>query len=212
MTTTLVVGDVHGCSYELKQLLEKIQPDKTILVGDLFTKGPDPGGVWTLIQKHHMLAVKGNHDEWVLQQLNKNPSHQVIKALNQSKGQWLTWLQQLPLFLELEGYIIVHAGLHPSGSLAKTTQAMALNMRRWPEETPESTPWHEQYQGNKGVIFGHDAKQGLVYKEKDGKAFLIGLDSGCVYGNQLSGFIVEQQQIVQVRAKKIYCPIKSPST
>jgi metallophosphoesterase superfamily enzyme len=38
----LFVGDVHGCAYELKKLLKKVQPTRVILLGDLFSKGPDP--------------------------------------------------------------------------------------------------------------------------------------------------------------------------
>ena len=59
---TLIIGDVHGCSFELRKMISVVLPSKVILVGDLFTKGPDPKGVWDLIQKHKMKAVLGNHD------------------------------------------------------------------------------------------------------------------------------------------------------
>ena len=62
---TLIIGDVHGCSVELQKMISVVQPSKTILVGDLFTKGPDPKGVWTLIQKQlansMIISVKEGH-------------------------------------------------------------------------------------------------------------------------------------------------------
>ena len=146
MAKTLVVGDVHGCSVELEELIHQVQPTTIILVGDLYTKGPDPLGVWSLIQQYKIEAVLGNHDEWLIAQVEKNPHHQIIQALNHSQSNWLDWLKNRPLFIEKQGYIIVHAGLHPSGSLEKTTKKMALFMRHWPQDTPECKPWHESYQ------------------------------------------------------------------
>ena len=63
---TLFVGDVHGCAEELKRLLKKARADRVILLGDLFTRGPDPRGVWKLIEKWEAEAVLGNHDQAVL--------------------------------------------------------------------------------------------------------------------------------------------------
>ena len=80
---TLFVGDVHGCSRELKKLLKKTRPTRVILVGDLFTKGPDPAGVWKLIRKHDAEAVLGNHDIAVLDQHapgDLTPGVSVLKA------------------------------------------------------------------------------------------------------------------------------------
>ena len=54
---TLIVGDVHGCSIELGEMIRKTQASRIILVGDLFTKGPDPIGVWNLIQKYHIQST-----------------------------------------------------------------------------------------------------------------------------------------------------------
>ncbi len=51
MGRTLFVGDVHGCADELDKLLRKARPTRVVLLGDLFTKGPDPRGVWSLIRE-----------------------------------------------------------------------------------------------------------------------------------------------------------------
>ena len=69
---TLFVGDVHGCAEELKELLAIARPNRTIFIGDLFTKGPQPRVVWEIIQQTNALAVLGNHDAFVLQQQPPN--------------------------------------------------------------------------------------------------------------------------------------------
>ena len=48
MSSTWVVGDIHGCAEELAELVDAIalQPeDRFLSVGDLYHRGPDPLGV-----------------------------------------------------------------------------------------------------------------------------------------------------------------------
>jgi predicted phosphodiesterase len=206
---TLVIGDVHGCARELQKLLENVQPTRVILVGDLFTKGPDPIGVWKLIQSYSMQAVLGNHDVWLLKiisgEVKPRPKHmRIVELLNKHAIGWDKWLMARPLFLELASFTVVHAGLHPSGSLEKTSTEMAILMRQWPMDKLNAPHWHEQYTGDRGVIFGHDARQGLVYTRRGGKPFLIGLDTGCVYGKKLTGYLLENDELFQVSAAQIY--------
>lgn len=227
---TLVVGDVHGCADELDRLVREVQPERVVLVGDLFTKGPDPAGVWAQIVEGGWTAVLGNHDERLLKIVDGlRPRDEegagTVAALNRSdpvagrdpsdqarfpalEPGWLAWLRALPLFLEVEGFTVVHAGLHPSGALKATTRQMALCMRRWPDDRDPANPfWYQVYQGARRVIFGHDAVRGLVRVERDGAPWVIGLDTGCVYGGKLSGYLPTEDRVVQVPARRAYCPI-----
>jgi len=52
------------------------------------------------------------------------------------------------------------------------------------------------------LVFGHDAPGGLVLKKRRGKPYLVGLDSGCVYGNALSAYILEEARIVQTASRQ----------
>src|SRR5678816_691324 len=171
---TLVVGDVHGCRRELEALLDDAAPDRAWLVGDLYTKGPDPGGVWQLIRERTLHAVLGNHDERLLQVIdgrrtNDDGARRVIAQLDAVDRDrvWLHWLRELPLFAEPfepepNPWTVVHASLHPTGALHLTTREMALSWRRWPDNRGSAPPWHEVYSGDRRVLFGHDARQGLV--------------------------------------------------
>ena len=61
------------------------------------------------------------------------------------------------------------------------------------------------------VVYGHDAKAGLKVADGDGakgRRYAFGLDSGCIYGRQLSALVIEsgpkgvKHSIVQVDCKK----------
>lgn len=182
---TLIVGDVHGCAEELRRLVKKADPDRVILVGDLFSRGPDPRGVWALIKAHDMEAVLGNQDEVVLNRWRKG---------EQLPKKAFKWLARRPLWLELDGIIVVHAGLHPKG-LRRTRRAHALEMRDW-----KGKAWFKRWKGPELVVHGHDARRGLV----DRRPRTLGLDTGCVRGGRLTGYLVEEDRIISVRARQAY--------
>jgi hypothetical protein len=128
-----------------------------------------------------------------------------MERLTEADPTWAEWLRDLPLFIEeVSGFTVVHASLHPTGDLPQTTRAMALFWRRWPEDQPDGRPWHQVYAGERRVLFGHDARGGLVRIERKGIPWLIGLDTGCVYGGKLSGYIPEADRLVQVDARRAY--------
>ena len=185
---TLFVGDVHGCSMELESLLAKTCPTRVILLGDIFTKGPHPRNVWKLIKKYNMEAVLGNHDVRTIQ---KNRPLLPDKAIE--------WLRHLPLFMQGPSWIAVHGGINPSGP---TLRDEAIYMRRWPNEAKGNSFWWEGYRGSKLVIYGHDAKRRL----QDHRPYTLGLDSGCVYGFSLTGYLLEEDRVYQIPASTSYCP------
>ena len=206
--STLFVGDVHGCAEELAAMVEQAGGAQIVLVGDLFLKGPDPAGVWALLRDHGMASVLGNHDDRLLKVVDGASDHRgartCIDVLDASDPGWLPWLRGCPLFLEAAGFTVVHAALHPSGDLARTTRDTALYLRRWPDDEEGQPFWWKVYEGTRHVVFGHDARRGLIQIERDGQLHLLGLDTGCVYGGQLSGWLVEEQRLIQVPAKAVY--------
>ena len=70
---TLVIGDIHGCSFALDRLLQAVAPsgdDRIITLGDYVDRGPDSKGVLDrLIALHRtgmLVALLGNHEEMML--------------------------------------------------------------------------------------------------------------------------------------------------
>ena len=207
---TLFVGDVHGCAAELSLLLDRAASDRVILVGDLFTKGPDPVGVWRLIQEHRAAAVLGNHDDLVLRTWDHPAPPPSVRALRAGAPEVQPWLAALPLTLRGPGWLTIHAGVNPTLGAAGTTRDQALLLRRWPDDRDLENPfWYDAgWAGPETVVFGHDARRGLVRREVGGRPVAIGLDTGCVYGGSLSGWLMEEDRILQVPAARVYRPVK----
>lgn len=198
MTRTLFVGDVHGCADELRLLLRTAAAERVILLGDLFTKGPDPRGVWDLIREQGAVGILGNHDAAMLARPRRDRSPLPRRA-------W-AWLESLPLMRKGDAaggrsWRAVHGGLHPHRGASGTTREMALTLRRFPDDREQAHPfWWQDYRRRRLVLYGHDARRGLV----DRRPWTLGLDTGCVYGGALSGYLLEEDRLLQVPARRIY--------
>ena len=215
---TLFIGDVHGCAREFEQLLSELafrrDTDRLYLTGDAFTRGPDPAGVWRLIQDTGARMVLGNHDyrlpDRLRQHLSGTPMptrwrahEQTMEALAPVADSLIPWLESLPLRIDEPGFLLVHAGINPVKGIKGTTTDEFLVIRTWPPVDSIVGPrWHDAYDpSGKLIIFGHDAPGGLVIKRRDdGSPYVIGLDSGCIYGGQLSGYVLEEDRVVQVES------------
>lgn len=180
------MGNVHGCSRELTRLLRKARPTRVILVGDLFTKGPDPRGVWKTIQKWRCEAVLGNHDASVLH--SWKPGRELPRKA-------FRWLKNRPHMIRERSFIAVHAGVNPERP-KRTSPRQAMFLRDW----KRSRPWWESYTGRRLVVHGHHAREGLL----DRRPNVLGLDTNCVGGGRLTGYLFEKDQVVSVRARAAY--------
>ena len=210
---TIVVGDLHGCYDELRDLLDKVRfssEDRVVSVGDLVTKGPKNREVLELFMTDlHFSAIIGNHDLALRRRWNgekfklkpsQKPTHKELKA---DKEKYVGYFNQLPFMIDLGSHLVVHAGLRPGVALhSQTTEDLTELRSIGPDRTQrDGTPWYEAYDGDKVVLFGHWPSS----KPRRGKK-AIGLDTGCVYGHRLTAFIVETGELVSVRARKSYDP------
>ncbi|CAK9102119.1 unnamed protein product [Durusdinium trenchii] len=226
----VVVGDVHGCSDELKDLLEASQfhpsLDELVFVGDLIGKGPSPEEVVRIARKYSAKAVQGNHEYNLLQWRKRggilpDPEGRIkeryaatVKGLEEDE--W-DWLESLPLKLQLDlpqsplPVMVVHAGLVPGVSIEQQEPENLVNLRRASKQYDAGGGgWARHWRGPMQVIFGHDARRGLQREP-----FAIGLDTGAVYGDELTALLLpknldrslahlEPQHFAQVRARRAY--------
>ena len=186
MGRTLIVGDVHGCAQELDRLLQAARPKRVVLVGDLFTRGPDPRGVWDLIEEWGAEAVLGNHDAKVLEQWT--PGGRLPRRAHR-------WLRARPHLMVSRRLAISHAGVRPTGRLRDTPRAQAVGLCRLPR--PGGQRWWDHYRGRRLVVFGHHAARGLL----DQRPYSLGLDTGCVRGGRLTGYLVQEDRILSVASQ-----------
>ena len=204
---TFIVGDMHGCFNELMLLLEKAKylPKKhrLILVGDLINKGPDSFKTLNWVRKTNTETVIGNHEIKFIKAVESNstlpPSLEKLKQQMGTKlHDWIEWIKSWPLYIETKDFLIVHGGIIPGEHPRQSKPEYLINIRCWDSQTKTIhssgyPAWHEFYTSSKLVVYGHWAKRGLTVKENS-----IGLDTGCVYGGQLTGVWLPSRTIVQI--------------
>ena len=213
---TLVVGDVHGCLDELRALIVKAgltADDRVVLVGDLVAKGPDSAGVVAWARESGAAAVLGNHDDHVLRARAGSPDAKpqhlgVAKTLSAADADWL---EARPLWLRLDleaPHVVVHGGMVAGVPVEKQEREHLLAMRSvradgMPSKRIEGAPWGSLWPGPEHAVFGHDAIRGLQQH-----AHATGLDTGCVYGHELTGLLLPAHKLVSVAARHAYAPMK----
>ncbi|XP_066936307.1 bis(5'-nucleosyl)-tetraphosphatase PrpE [asymmetrical]-like [Clytia hemisphaerica] len=220
------IGDVHGCLDELKELLQKVNERFSteeylpIFVGDLVNKGPENVGSLQYVRNLEHFAVKGNHDAAALREVLMIEKHndydpparwQWVKGLNCDD---IDYLKELPYTLSFPDFnaIVVHAGLLPKVDLENQSIKDMILMRniveldaenyQSAESLDQGKPWASLWPGPEHIYFGHDARRKFQSYE-----FATGLDTGCVYGNQLTGLLLDKdgtKEIIQVQAKSVY--------
>jgi hypothetical protein len=212
---TFVIGDVHGCLDELRALVEHAgvtADDDVVFVGDLVTKGPDSAGVIGWARERGAAAVLGNHDEHVLRARAGDEAakkNHLIVAATLSKAD-VDWLAARPLWLRLayeQPHVVVHGGMVPGVPVEKQAREHLLAMRSitadgQPSKRIEGAPWGALWKGPEHAVFGHDAIRGLQQHP-----LATGLDTGCVYGRELTGLMLPAHQLVSVSARRAYAEI-----
>ncbi|KAI9234002.1 MAG: Metallo-dependent phosphatase-like protein, partial [Podila humilis] len=134
--------------------------------------------------------------------------HRIAKAMTPEQYQYLVGcplMLQLPKELSVRKVpvYVVHAGIDPKVELMHQQPWVLTNVRNLLDD---GTPYRKKKKGqgwakvfNSGgskdfmLVYGHDAGRSVNVKE-----WSVGLDSGCVYGRSLSGYVVETGEVYSV--------------
>lgn len=190
----LAIGDIHGCLRQLVELLDRVAPaeeDQVVFLGDYVDRGPASAGVIDCLIEFGRafpatVFLRGNHEEMFIDYLaGRDPAAFLLngglKTLNSyhDRRQWpipqahRTFLDSLADYHQTDDYIFVHAGLRPGVPLA--------------EQEPRDLLWIRQefinsdFDWGRTVVYGHTPLQEPYLTETR-----MGLDTGCVYGRQLT--------------------------
>ncbi len=199
--------------------------------GDVVNRGPDSLGTLRFLREIGAEGVLGNHDLHLLRAAAgarelgpKDTLDEVLTA--DDRDELLAWLAAQPFVRAWDDVVLVHAGLHPAWKDPVAALADIDPLERdersdfatrvrycdaegnrpdadWPAPEPPFEPWWRHWPADakdeRVVVFGHWARQGLFLRPR-----LRGLDSGCVWGKELTAWIAEEDRLVQVPAARAY--------
>lgn len=204
---------------------------RVIFVGDLVDRGPDSAGVLRLAMgmtaNDNALCVPGNHEEKLVRALRGRKvalTHGLDATLDQLAGQEEGFGRKVAdfcdglvshLVLDDGKLVVAHAGLiaRYHGRASKRVRAFALYGQVSGEVDeyglPVRYPWANDYRGDAAVLYGHTPVTEVAWINNTAC-----LDTGCVFGGELSAMRYPEREVVHVPALEKYCepgrPLESP--
>jgi serine/threonine protein phosphatase 1 len=219
-----VIGDVHGCYYTLKELVDKIKKKypniKIFCVGDLVDRGNNSFEVIKFVVAEKIQCVIGNHDfmfysnmrdpySLMAKSWNYNGAETTLASYKDKLNQMdkhLDLIINSPLFFNLDDCFISHAGI--SKSLKDKLPENFLSDDAALKEilsnelfNQNSIIWARGDLLNIGKlqVVGHTHRK-EVFFDKVSNALYI--DTTAFGNNKLSAAIVEQNILIEVIDQK----------
>lgn len=213
-----IIGDIHGYYNRLVNLFDKLtkrfaENDTLVFLGDYIDRGIHSYEVIDFlinisrIQGLTAVFLKGNHEDMLMGYLRGedrggsyliNGGDATIRSYIAQVGSFtlprhhIEFYDSLRLYYEGEDFIAVHAGLNPAiEALADQDEYDLLWIRD--KFFRANRRWH------KTVIFGHTPTPYIsgdspVYVDHERN--IIGIDSGVIFGNQLTCLVWPDKKII----------------
>jgi len=222
--SSFVIGDIHGCSEELRHLVDALpfRPgDEVVFLGDYIDRGPDSSGVVSFLielkvslSENKLVFLKGNHEDMLLSYLELSGHHGKMFLLNGGRATVQSYgvsadnpspnrLQtamppaHLEFYQSLESYYLTEPYL--------CVHAGIHPLKSLQEQTDEELLWirdpflHRSHNLPYTILFGHTPQHAVLYH----LPYKIGLDTGLVYGNMLTCLDTDEKILYQIgRGKK----------
>jgi serine/threonine protein phosphatase 1 len=204
MSRTILVGDVHGCWDELRDLLDRVAltaDDTLVSVGDLVDRGPAPGPVVDLFRtRPNTVTVCGNHERKHVRGVLSRSQEIARIQLGDRYEEAVAWMSGLPYHWETPEVRVVHAALLPGVPVADTPDDVLCGTTSGTarlEKRLGTVRWHEQYEDPVPVVFGHHVVEEPLVRE--GRFY--GIDTGACHGMALTALILPSFELVSVKAR-----------
>jgi protein phosphatase len=238
-----VIGDVHGCYDELRELLETLgyelsgspadprarHPEgrRAVFLGDLVDRGPRSPDVLRLamamVKDGAALCVPGNHDVKLLKKLRGRDvkvNHGLERTLEQLESESDSFKHQVAEFIDglvshyvLDGgnLAVAHAGIKAAyqGRGSGAVRDFCLFGETTGETDSYGLPvrfnWASEYRGKAMVVYGHTPTTVAEWENRT-----ICIDTGCVFGGELTALRYPERELVSVKARKVYYEPSKP--
>lgn len=216
---SIIIGDIHGCSLALRNLVARLPMDKEndrlILLGDLFDRGPDSWGVYQIVQGlardfgDRFVLLRGNHEDYLMtpklsfgtrmvwERVGRGTTVKSFKANRHKMEEAVPWLNEHVVnYYRGDGFQCVHAGLRTEPLEANDLETMIHD---------HGVVTENRYAGLLTIV-GHIALERPTWFAGDGRTFrtlkeniwqempergIICIDAGCGKGGRLVGMIIE---------------------
>ncbi|MFC4777322.1 metallophosphoesterase [Paenibacillus sp. GCM10023252] len=227
MRRTIMISDIHGCMNQFNQMLHHIQfdssADQLILLGDYVDRGHYSkevvDKVIELVENHQAIALKGNHDQRLVDLIkgdnlsvrSKFIEHGGVQTIQSYCGldeivnhritdemfdQWIAFIKthykhHIDFLSKLPCYYEDNHHIYVHAGLNPS-------YRDWKDQPEQDFMYikddfiQSSFNLDKKIIFGHTRTIDI-----HGKSDIwfsgdkIGIDGGCAYGEQLNGLIFQ---------------------
>jgi len=213
-----VIGDVHGCLYTLQELVKKIRNLYSSIplycVGDLIDRGNFSFEVIEYVKDEAIKFTPGNHDYMFYYFIKKpatnmgaawiyNGFEKTISSYDNrfdKISEHLDFIIQAPLFFNLPGCFISHAGISAYYKTVLGSEPLK-DIDKLDEEIRNSITseygilWtrDELLDLGKLQIVGHTRRQNVTYQKWNNVVYI---DTSVYTSNKLSTVIVEEGGII----------------
>ena len=194
---------------------------RAVFLGDLVDRGPDTPGVLRLVmgmvKDGNALCVPGNHEAKLLRALRGRQvrvSHGLGESLAQLAAEPAEFRAEVESFIDglISHYVldagklvVSHAGLTErlQGRASGRVRSFCLYGDTTGETDefglPVRYPWANEYRGKAMVLYGHTPVPSPEWVNGT-----ICLDTGCVFGGQLTALRYPERELVSVPAVRVY--------
>jgi polynucleotide kinase-phosphatase len=225
-----LIGLLQELGHQVDEVACTVQPApgrKLVFVGDLVDRGPKVTQVLKLVMgavaSGVALCVPGNHDAKLMRKLRGRDvqiTHGLAESLAQLAGETEEFRQRVAEFIDdlVSHYVlddgrlvVAHAGMKESmqGRGSGAVREFALFGETTGETDEFGLPvrhnWAAEYRGTATVVYGH-----TPVPEPEWLNRTINIDTGCVFGGQLTALRYPERELVSVPAKQTYAESRRP--
>jgi len=228
---TIIVGDIHGCIDEFKELVNALsynkETDRLILLGDLIDRGPDSVGVVAKAREMDLECVMGNHEHAFLKWYKSTGSQGDVYTKRDHYTKFsdadVNYIHRMSSYIHIpeQNIVIAHAGLRGGIPLQHQRKDDLYYIRymdsdksfislkkinKMGKAATDAHFWTEFWYGPESVVYGHNVHsyENPLFTEVRPGVTCYGLDTGCCFGGRLTAMVLETKEIVQVQAKRTY--------